>query len=170
MKVTLQELIKHQNKEPFDGTLLALDPGETTGWALLTEGHKLLRSGEIKTKTVEIGIPALQELLKKYKPNFVVYEHYRVYQHKAKDHAHSDLHTSQFIGAIKAVCIVWDIPYYAQMASVAKGFCTDEKLKDWRLYKRGEKHARDAIRHGIYFLIFNWKKVLKEREENENNN
>ena len=168
MKVdtTLRELIEHQNANPFIGTLLALDPGETTGYAVFKE-HKLIKSGEIKTKTIETGIVTLQQVLKEHKPDFVVYEHYRVYQHKAKDHAQSDLHTSQFIGAIKTICLLRGVPYYKQMASVAKGFCTDDKLRDWGLYKRGERHARDAVRHGLYFLIFNWKKVLKEQEEND---
>jgi len=166
MQVSLQDLIKHENAEPFEGTLLALDPGETTGWAIYLD-HKLFRSGQIKTKTVETGVSELLELLRCYKPDFLVYEHYRVYQHKAKDHAHSDLHTSQFIGAIKTICLLRDIPYHTQMASQAKGFCTDEKLKFWGLYKKGEKHARDAIRHGAYFLVFNWKKIVKERKENE---
>jgi len=169
MKASLQDLIKHENVEPFEGTLLSLDPGETTGWAVFI-GSKLFRSGQIKTKTVETGIVELQGLLKKYKPDFLVYEHYRVYQHKAKDHAHSDLHTSQFIGAIKTICLLWGINYHAQMASVAKGFCTDEKLKFWDMYRKGEKHARDAIRHGTYFLVFNWKKIVKEREENAKDN
>lgn len=166
MKVSLQDLIEHENAEPFEGTLLALDPGETTGWAIFLN-HKLSKSGQIKTKPIETGIVELQKLLEKFEPDFLVYEHYRVYQHKAKDHAHSDLHTSQFIGAIKTICLLWKIPYHTQMAAQAKGFCTDEKLKYWELYKKGEKHTRDAIRHGTYFLIFNWKKIVKERKEND---
>ena len=35
----------------------------------------------------------------------------------------------------------------------AKGFVTDAKLKEWGLWQDGLRHSRDAIRHGIYFLV-----------------
>ena len=28
------------------------------------------------------------------------------------------------------------------------------KLKKWNMYRKGERHARDAIRHGAHFLLF----------------
>lgn len=40
-----------------------------------------------------------------------------------------------------------------QGAGIVKTFCNDEKLKGWGFWKVGERHARDAIRHGAYFLI-----------------
>ena len=40
-----------------------------------------------------------------------------------------------------------------QSASLAKTTCTDERLKEWRLYDRASgSHARDAMRHAYYFL------------------
>lgn len=41
-----------------------------------------------------------------------------------------------------------------QMAVTAKNFCTDDKLKQWGFWQAGQKHARDSIRHGCYFLLF----------------
>jgi hypothetical protein len=40
------------------------------------------------------------------------------------------------------------------MASQAKAFVTDQKLKEWGFWKEGMRHSRDAIRHGLYFLLF----------------
>jgi hypothetical protein len=51
----------------------------------------------------------------------------------------------------------FDVPprqMFTQEPSLAMSTATDERLKDWGLYKRegGEEHARDATRHGITFL------------------
>lgn len=40
-----------------------------------------------------------------------------------------------------------------QMAVQAKGFVTDERLKEWGFWLPGMRHSRDAIRHGIYWLL-----------------
>jgi hypothetical protein len=34
-----------------------------------------------------------------------------------------------------------------QTASEAKGFCSDDMLRDWNMYKGRSKHERDALRH-----------------------
>jgi len=36
-------------------------------------------------------------------------------------------------------------------AGLAKTFANDDKLEAWGFWRKGQKHARDAIRHGIYF-------------------
>jgi hypothetical protein len=36
-------------------------------------------------------------------------------------------------------------------AGLAKTFATDDKLEAWGFWKRGQKHARDAIRHAVYW-------------------
>ena len=52
------------------------------------------------------------------------------------------------------------IPIAYQMAFQGKGFATDARLKEWGFWKEGMKHSRDAIRHGIYYLLVtNLKKV-----------
>lgn len=44
--------------------------------------------------------------------------------------------------------------YHVQTASDAKRVCSDERLKEWQMYDSygGLKHARDADRHAILFL------------------
>ena len=34
-----------------------------------------------------------------------------------------------------------------------KGFVTDAKLKEWGMWDIGHKHARDACRHCVYYLV-----------------
>lgn len=50
-----------------------------------------------------------------------------------------------------------------QMAAQAKGFVDDDKLKAWGFWIKGKKHARDAIRHGVYYLLFTYHNA-KERD------
>lgn len=164
LDVSLRELIEHENANPFTGTLLALDPGETTGYTVFN-GDELVGVGQLATKDIDKGVIELIKILDKFKPSFVVYEAYRVYKWKTKDHANSDLHTSQFIGVIRAICAMRSIPYHMQMAQVAKQFCTDDKLKEWGLWIKGQRHARDAIRHAIYFITFNWSKFEGEKDD-----
>lgn len=46
------------------------------------------------------------------------------------------------------------IPYYFQTAQMAKNFVTDDRLIEWQFYQRGQRHSRDSMRHGLFFLLF----------------
>jgi hypothetical protein len=141
----------------FIGRVLALDPGETTGAALFDASElevTLLATAQIKTWPLHAAVSHFERLLELHKPTVVVYEKYHIYEWKAEDHSWSSVPTIQIIGCLKTLCIQRKIPYGSQTAQVAKQFCTDEKLETWNFYKKGEKHARDAVRHGCYFLLF----------------
>ena len=157
--VSLDRLIMSQSKEkqkgPFTGTLLTFDPGETTGFAWF-KGSKLTDFGELRTRnatewTPEIGMQLFVD------PDVVVVESYRVYKWRTQQHAWSDLLTARLIGGIQTLVAeqFGDVPCIMQSAQNAKQFVTDDKLKEWDLYVKGKKHARDAIRHGAYYLLFN---------------
>ena len=138
--------------------LIALDPGETTGYAVFV-GGELKQCGELDTETLKVGLPAIQELIDQSPIEWcrIVYEDYRIYSWKTEQHTWSGLHTPKLIGGIEALAYVKGIPTFTQMAQVAKTFCTDEKLRTWGLYQKGQRHARDAIRHGCYYQLFKHK-------------
>lgn len=153
----------------FRGTLVCFDPGETTGLAIFRNGQ-LDETSQLTTKTVDEGTEAVEQLFcsLKFHPNRynvmtafrphnvrVVMEDYKVYGWKTDQHAWAALHTPKFIGAIIALCTIHGIPYHLQMAQQAKQFCTDDKLKGWGYYDKGMRHARDAVRHGCYYTLFN---------------
>lgn len=142
----------------FEGPLLALDPGNTTGVAIFQDAA-FLRADEIKTDTLPVAADALKKLLDDVRPRYVVYESYRVYKWKAEDHVHNDLHTPKVIGVIETLCHLYNTPAHDQTAQVAKQFVTDDKLRAWDLWIKGKRHSRDACRHGAYFLLFNWPKI-----------
>jgi hypothetical protein len=141
----------------FRGELLALDPGETTGVAHFSVKDaipQLKQAQQIKTWPIDIAVSHLTGLLTAVQPNVVVFESYRVYNWKVDEHANSEVPTLQIIGCLKTLCIQRNIPYYTQSAQIAKKWSTDEKLHRWGYYQRGERHSRDAMRHGTYFLLF----------------
>ena len=143
-----EEILSKTQKEIPD-LLVSLDPGETTGWAMFKDGL-LTDSGQIPTLTCRAELMSLIEIAY---PDVLVCENYRIYEHKLKRHANQEVYTLRLIGAIDYVCTHHQIPIVYQMASLAKGFVTDNKLKSWGMWKRGQRHARDAIRHGIYYLL-----------------
>lgn len=153
------DLLKKRRGASFEAPerLLCLDPGETTGWAVFERGE-LTASGQ--ARTIE-GWEVIHDLFVDIKPTAVIYENYRVYAHKLERHSNSEVYTLRLVGVIEFICeMLFGIPHYNQMAQQAKGFVSDEKLKSWGFYKKGHRHARDAMRHGIYFLLFD--KVLDE--------
>lgn len=145
---------RRNDTRELPNVLLSLDPGETTGWALFKD-LKLQECGEIPYENSMLDVVALINHLN---PDVVVMEDYKVYGWKSSQHSWSDLYTVRLIGAIELTCLQNDTVLYAQMAQGVKGFCSNKKLKQWGFYKKSARHARDAVRHGCYWLMFGKKK------------
>lgn len=155
MMKTFNELLAARKNPEVPNKLLAIDPGETVGWALF-EQAELSGTGEVRIDIDSSGsmnILPLHRIIKVLNPDLVVIEDYRVYAHKANAHTWNALYTPKLIGALQYMCQLWNIPYVMQMAS-SKQFCTDSKLKIWGYYKKASKHSMDAVRHGCYYLLF----------------
>lgn len=157
--MTYEEVIQFIYKgdlSKIPNILLCLDPGETTGFAVFNR-EKLVRFGELSgtIKHNDINSALLANFIHEIQPTHIVCEDYRIYSHKLKRHAYSRVMTIRLIGAIEFICQMENIPLTFQMAAQAKGFVTDERLRNWGFWYRGVKHARDAIRHGLYFIIVN---------------
>lgn len=148
----LLEKISKQNKRAIPKSLLSIDPGETTGWALFRNGQ-LYDCGhlDIKNQGLEAVYKAFQF---RVFIDCIVIEDYKIYPNKLKLHTMSNLMTPRIIGAFEYLAILRTVPIYFQMAGTAKGFCTNDKLRKWNYWIKGQKHSRDAIRHGCYWLLF----------------
>lgn len=132
--------------------LLALDPGETTGWCVFT-GNELTGWGQ--QPCLDDPAKAITEVFANLRPTHVVCEDYKVYGWKTKQHSWAGLFTPKLIGGIQLLCSQNELWLRMQMANVAKVFCTDDKLRQWGMYQPSQRHARDAIRHACYTLLFN---------------
>ncbi len=151
---------KPKNTNVLNETVLALDPGETTGVAEF-DGDNKIRVYQKVTKDLGLSYEWLEAKLERFdgllpNPQFnhLRYEDYRVYAWKAEDHAWSPVHTIQWIGAIKVAAHVTQTPNSCLMAANVKKFWTDDKLNMFDLNPKGLKHGRDALRHLLYYLCF----------------
>jgi hypothetical protein len=145
-----------RNPDYQDFPILCFDPGHTTGWAFFEE-RKLVQSGEIDTTSIPNCVENASNLFNQFMPSVVVMEDYRIYRRRQKQHVGSAMLTTRVIGCLETLAVqqVNEMPEIVkQPAHVAKGFCTDKKLKEWDMYDTGLKHARDAVRHGCYFIMF----------------
>lgn len=141
-------------KNPYAGRLITFDPGETTGFSVW-DNNKLVEASQLNTYDVKNSVSWLSEWVRMKTVGHnckVVIEEYRIYSFKTEQHAWSDVHTIRLIGCLETLLTLGGIPYSMCGAGLAKTFATDQKLEDWGFYQRGQKHARDAIRHGVYHL------------------
>lgn len=159
---SLEVILQKVGKDLQDKKILAFDPGEMTGWAVMQSGA-LEACGQIATTTDSwTTMNGLETLIKSIAPEVVVYETYRVYDWKSDDHKWSEIMTLQNIGVLKYFLGKYQIPHITNLAATAKGFVTDNKLMAWGFWQKGERHARDAIRHAVYTSIFDQEaKLLK---------
>ncbi len=154
---TWTQMLVHTTRRPIRH-LIAFDPGETTGYAVFIDG-RLVWSEQLKTPNIIAGTAILDGLIRnghrRGSPIEVVIETYQIYKWRMKEHVGDTLHTARLIGCIETLCALNMVPLTKQLAQNAKKFVTDEKLKAWDMYVKGKPHARDAIRHGIFFTLFN---------------
>lgn len=156
--MTFHDLLVAQRGPSFPETVLGLrtvgiDPGETTGICVF-EGIQLLHSDQLPTGEVPKGAARITSFLLSWKCNMAVMEEYRVYAWKTRQHANASLHTPRLIGAMEYILSLHGVYLITQGAGEGKGFCTDEKLKEWGFYQTGRRHANDAIRHVCHALLF----------------
>src|SRR3990172_1289730 len=172
LKAGFYDLVKFGHER-----VLAFDPGETTGvvsflpdsqdqpvfhyctqvTGIMTETEAREEGIEVDSKKkmkadVQVVVRRFDNIFNMIRPTIVVMEDYFIYANKLKQHLSSDLFTTRIIGAIEGLAGVRNIPVVMHSASQAKGFVTDEKLKAWQMYEvtKGQRHARDALRHAVY--------------------
>jgi hypothetical protein len=132
--------------EPFK--IIALDPGKTTGVAVYTY-RKVNSSMErfwIRRQITELH--SLWKLLATENPEVIVYETFL----QSFGAGATDFSAVEAIGVIKLYSQATDKMLIPQARQV-KNFWTDEKIKTLSLWESGTKHAMDATRHMLYYLM-----------------
>lgn len=163
--------------------LLSLDPSGnhgregmgTTGIAIMIDGEiKELKQLSAKDFSSEVEYWAAHEdLIQQEFPDHIVFEGYKLYNHKgmaAKSQANSELQTSQLIGVLKLTCFRLNIPYSVAFASEVKTRWQEPILvhlghleaRNGFYYFKGEKtvtHTRDALKHALHWNQYGRKKL-----------
>jgi len=119
--------------------VLALDPGHTTGWAVLTE-EKVVATG------LFAGYDGVPDLLVGYEPDMAVMEDFILYPWRSQALAWNQLRTVQYLGVMKYLLDEAEISYVLQKAVLVK------KLSKRLIGKYSSQHERDAVTHGIVYL------------------
>lgn len=133
--------------------LLAIDPGGTCGYCILSkdgENISLLEAGQKPWKEF-LNLADNTLLLPSWEK--VVIEKYRIRRNTISANLGKNLRTVKIIGVLEFICEKRDIDYYLQQSGIGKEFFNRERLEEYGMWTVGKQHARDAIRHGLYFLI-----------------
>ena len=150
-------------------TVIGIDPGGTTGWAVMCVYPDALADPEVSVlRSIahwacgQVNGPeneqaqAIVELIAAWPHAAVVNERFTLRTLKMSRELLSPIRIAEKIdfamwhgmdGILPAGRRLWQ-----QDPSTAMNVATDDRLKAWKLYKPGEEHARDAVRHCITFL------------------
>ena len=129
---------------------LAIDPGDTSGYAIFDKEGKVVDTGQVSglDGMHTFLFESLQEL-----PDLVIIEEFVLYKKKALQQSGSKMVTSQIIGVIKSFCAVKSIKYVEQRSDVKP------IAQMWSGVKPKGSHSQshwvDAYNHGIYYLVRN---------------
>ena len=133
-------------------SILALDPGEHTGWCYQDP------TGDIVGGTAPKNHVEVAQLIRLLRPNIVVKERFNLYPQMAKSLAWNSFYPCEVIGVIRYLCMYWDTPLVEQAPSIKKYFGGFQS--DWDMLKTNAKekgfdvteHTKDAYQHYRYFL------------------
>lgn len=135
-------------------TVLALDPGGTTGWATW-DASVGFRSWECD---FDVLIARAWEWITTQPDahegaRHVVCERYTITAETLRKSRQSD--ALEIIGFMRGLCLIYEIPFSLQTPADAKRFSTDDRLRHVGWYTRGKGHANDAARHLMLHLVKN---------------
>lgn len=153
--------LQNQIRSPKE-VILALDPGGTTGW--VKQGQYAQASefvwGQLEesnhhNKLWSLLTMAVGEALSLSVPCYIVYERFE-FRHEERDRDKIEYISAEYNGVVKLFGQNNHphVKLVEQGASQAKDFFTDDKLRHLGLWVPGKKHARDAMRHLLYFITF----------------
>jgi hypothetical protein len=144
---------------PSKENIIAIDPGEMTGWARgYIEDGALTVEAHGYTPWQEFVITFADRMSQDDPPyNTIVYESWRLRRSSALDLVGSDLQSSQCIGALKLSCWLAQkrghiIRVRNQEPAIKNVVDAMKGGKDY-LPKADKEHAKDAVRHIWYYAI-----------------
>lgn len=151
--------------------ILALDPGGTTGWAMMEDSEEPLgleheqtwpgvsmvvrhnrawTRGQLGPEPHHSDLYALLELAHTEHDFTVVCESF---QYRNQSRPGLVLDSVEYIGITKLFAADRNVKLTMQTASVAKTFVSDDKIKKLDLWYPGWRHSMDATRHLLYHLV-----------------
>jgi hypothetical protein len=137
---------------------VAIDPGETTGIAILDMPARKWNWDQVTTITKEEYAEFYHYLtrLNNDVETRVICERFN-FRMEERGRTKIIYTPAEVIGVVKLWCAQNDVPLEEQMAAEGKGFWSDPKLNKLNLNPSGLRHARDATRHLLHYITFDQK-------------
>lgn len=137
--------------------IITFDPGGTTGIAVATiDSNVEVPKFEVEQLGPQQHHVELEDFLEHNLAHadrkFVVYE---TFDYRNTSRSGLVLDSREYIGVITLWCKRRGVALYKQTPAQAKGFVSDNILKELNLYSKAFRHANDAMRHLIYFIVNN---------------
>ncbi len=130
--------------------VLSLDPGETTGYAVLDFDYFPV-ARDHSLGVIESGVISkwrgISKMMAVFTPEVVVAEQYRLYPGLAKQQSFSTMVVARVLGVIEFLCEEANIPLIEQASSVGKSF----KLPTEMHAEYRNAHIRDCLRHALAY-------------------
>lgn len=125
---------------------IAIDPGDTTGFAEFDNNGDLLGMGQIEEAHFQDWVlNTINDSLRA-----VIIEDYKILAHKAKAHSWSRVPTIKKIGVIESACLIHGVKSVLQANTVkATGYAWGGIVP---ASNHNVSHQLDAFAHGVYYL------------------
>lgn len=132
--------------------VMCIDPGKASGLAILeldNDNVSIIDSLELsQQKACQWIVDNISKVDK------VVCEDFIISARTAKMKTSDTRYSLEIIGLIRYYCIINKRPLILQTPVKMKTFFSGWSLRDFNLWsKSGEGHKRDAIRHGVLYLL-----------------
>lgn len=140
-------------------SILALDPGESTGWCYLSRDNKMQAGTAPKSHI------AVAQLLERLNPDVVVYETFKLYPSKAQSLIWNSFYPCEVIGVIEYKCMLQKMlstgggcelcrPQVVRQAPAVKRYAGPLPKMFAQLSKETKltEHSKDACQHLCYYL------------------
>lgn len=125
---------------------MAIDPGDTTGWATFDEKGNGTGFGQVTTKNAK----DIHKFLDEHSPEVIILEDYELFPWKTQQMAFNTVQTVRRIGNIESWAMLNEVPIHLQKPNVKTiGYM-------WAGIQKPKNHAQshgpDAYVHGVHFL------------------
>lgn len=155
-KESNRQISSLKNLPPLpDTSVVAFDPGGTTGYFNFEQDGVEPEWGQLSFEEM-LDLCSSPGSGAWKLPKIWVVETYQIYPWKANDLSFDECIPAQIIGMLRVAAIQNNARLVMQTAQVAKGFSTDKRLEAYfpTINLRDKnRHARDATRHALYYLL-----------------
>ena len=134
--------------------ILGVDPGGTVGFAFYPLEGKVFQADKVQPGQAPVNtfLDWAKEQINS--DVLVVCERFTITTNTAKLTAGGSHDALDVIGVLKHLCRWSGAEFEFQTPAQAKKFVSDAQLKSLELWVKSQDHARDAIRHLIFGIVY----------------